>query len=249
MATRPKSSDEKDFNKLAKKYGRTPFTANDFDKDLNLQRAFESFIKAKTFVLADDFSNLTDFTDDHHTFLKNRQKFLNAQHVYDENKVIEYTQKLFKISCKSTAKQIACDSYYEVFESGFNIFIDEHGEKYQDVEINDKIDKFHIFCNNVNRAKKFIQTQFPRWQHADTKEKKKIRSDINALLNNLEIFEIDIKLRNIILYFVSNYRLNQDDTFKSDILLTLNLPNINSHDIAKRIVKTLISPYGSIGSF
>lgn len=249
MSMRSKSEDEINFNKLARKYGRTSFTSDDFDKDPKLKEALISFIKAKTFVLADDFSNLSEFTEKHNEFLRDKLQFKNAQIVYDENIQVEYTQKLFKISCQTTAKQIACDYYCEVFESGCNIFIDAHGEKYQDVEINDTIDRFHIFCENVNRAKLFIQTQFPRWQHADTKEKKKIRSDIKTLLNNLEILKIDIKLRDIMLYFASNYKFNKEDTFKADVLLALNLPNIDSHDVSKRIVKNLISPYGSYREF
>ena len=239
MATRKKSEEEKDFNKLAIQYGRMPFIANDFDNDSNLKRALESFIKAKTFVLADDFSNLNDFTNEHHIFLENRHQFEHAKTVYEENLVVEYTQKLFRISSTPLAKKIACDYYREVFESSCNIFTNENGEDYQDLEINDKIDRFHIFFDNVNSAKRFIQTQFPRWQHADTKEKKKIRSDIEVLLNNLEILKIDIELRNVILYFVSKYKLNQDNIFKADILLSLNLPNINSHNLAKQIVKNL----------
>lgn len=238
---KPLKNDEKEFNKLANAYGRKAYTKQDFDNDVDLQEAFESFVSQKNFVLKDDFSNLDEFQDYHHTFLEKKgDNYFNDIDGLRNSETIEYTQKLFKLTHRPTAKKIASEEYYEIYTSGFNIYVNDKGEEIQDTEIEEKIDKFHNLCINVDNSKKFINSYFPRWNNFSKKEKIEAKKEIKVLIANLKILRMDTKALEITYFFITKYnRLNQDTKIKADALLTLNLPKINNLSIAKEIVKNL----------
>ena len=235
-----KTDEEKEFNKLVNDYGRKAYTKYEFDNDVDLQKALKSFISSENFVLKDDFSNLDEFQTYHHDFLENKDDYFNDIDRLRDSETIEYTKKLFKMTDHSIAKKIASEEYYEVWTNGFTTYIDKNGEKIQNTEIQEKIDKFHNFCINVDNTKKFIKSYFPRWEHFTREEKTKAKKEIKVLITNLEILKIDKKPLEVTYYFITKYqRLNQDIKYKADILLCLQLPKINNLSIAKEIVKYL----------
>jgi len=242
---RAKKPLEKDFNKLAKKYGhKKAFTAQDFDKNNELLKALKSFESAQTYVLADDFSNLKDLSSFHHEFLGKGQSMFDDENIFMKNESIEYTAKLFSLTDFSIAEKIACQGYYDTYANGFEVVYDENGEQIQDFEINEKIEKFHNFCSNLNHAKKFIKNHFLQWEHTSKKDKKKMLDELKKLEMDLSPFCADLKVLKIAYYLISECkRLNGDKECKVNILLHLQLPNIATKPIAKKIVESLSPEY------
>lgn len=237
-----KSDEEKEFNKLANAYGRKAYTKHDFDNNQDLQKALKSFLSQENFVLKDDYSNLDKFQNYHYTFLENKDHYPESNDINKEleSMTIEYIQKLFKITDTSTAKKIYSDEYYELFTQGYNVYVNEKGEEFQSIEIEEKIDKFHNFCINVDNSREFISEHFSGWGHFGRKEKVKAKKEIKDLIANLEILRMDTKALKVTYHFVTNYtRVNEDTRCKADILLHLQLPKIDTLEIAKKIVKNL----------
>jgi hypothetical protein len=241
---RSKTQLEKDFNKLAKKYGQQAFTAQDFDKNDKLQKALKSFELAKTYELANDFSNIKYFPDYHHDFLSRDQNIFDDESIFIENEIIEGTAKLFAVTHLPAVKDIACREYYDAYTQGFTTEKNDRGEEIQNFELNEKIEKFHNFCLNINHAKKFINDQYPQWSKADKKEKSNIIKELEKLKKSLSPFCADLKVINIAYFLITEYkRLNQDKELKVRVLLHLHLPNIETKLIARNIVKNLPPKY------
>lgn len=233
---------EKKFNKLANKYGKKAYTAYEFDKNSKLQKALSSFEYEESFQLENDLSNIFDMPDLHHEFLDDGKSLISETFI--ENDYTENTAALFSIHDKTIASKIACIEYYETYAQGFVQIRDKNGEYIQDTSIQDKISKFHSFCLNLNYAKKFIKNHFPRWEHADEKEKRKLIEELKKLEKDLSPFCANLKVIKIAYMLISKYgRLNKDKEFKTNVLLYLQLPNIETKSIAKKIVESLISKY------
>ncbi len=224
------------FNKQAKKYGIKAFTATQFKKDADLQKAFSSFIQCKDFKLNDDLSSLKDFDTYYFDYFQEAigEMKLFSPAIHEKAEEVESTQKLFELI--SPVKEIACIEYYETETQGFVEVQTANGPR-DDSTIYDQVKRWHGLRREVDKIKPFIRKRFPRWDNAGVNEKKQYKEDIKNLIESLEILKNDTKQLKRVDYFLDKYSsLNKLKSFKADILLSLQLPHINSEEIAKKII-------------
>ena len=80
---------------------------------------------------------------------------------------------------------------------------------------------------------------FPRWDKAEKKEKSMFKDEITKCIEALTCLNNDTTELTMVSNFMhSGLSLNQITNYKIDILLNLDLPNINSKEIAKKIIKS-----------
>jgi hypothetical protein len=237
MASRTKTQEEKYFNKIASMYGKNAFTANQFDKDKELQKALQSYLNNKQSIdkTFDDewFGNVDT---GYHDFL------LDDHEIFQESEYVDAVVTLFHITDRTIAEQIACSFYYDIYTKGFIEIVEEDGSYIEDTSLQNKIDSFLENCKHINNAKKFITEHYPRYSEATREEKSKILKDLESLIIDLKILKIDTKPLQIALHLVKNYQLNQIRKLKRNMLMTLKLPYITDK-IALKIVENLKFPY------
>ena len=239
------STEEKNFNKLAAKYGHNAFTAQDFDNNQDLKSALKSFEDENSFKLEDDFSNILEFPDSHHQFLDMGYWILTDEHPYIKSDYAEQTAKLFNVHSESAVKDIASKAYYETYVQGFvsrRVIINDNEETWiKDTELAKKIERFHKLCQNIPKAKKFITSYYPRWEKSTKEEKKAIKENFQQLIEQISFITNDFNLlmiMNIAKNLMEN-GLNQATNLKVTALLALKLPGIDTKKIAKKIVTNM----------
>jgi len=239
---RTKTQKEKEFNACAKTYGVRAFTAKEFDKDKELQKAFNNFQsiiyfgskplrKFKLLRLYNlKFSSRIDIY--YGTFLENYKK--NNSSNNDYSTIVVSTQKLFELHTPIEA--IACYEYFDAYilTQGYPTSYDSKETQ----EIIHNVQKWHKVRKEIDNIKPFIRQRFPQWEKATKQEKLKIKKDIETLINDLTTLRMDTRKINQVYDFINNYTgLNQLSKYKIDVLLSLKLPLIDSPKIAKKILE------------
>lgn len=226
---RPLTPQEKEFNTIGKSYSHKAFTAQDFSKNKDLKKAFESYKKSQEepSILKDDLSNLNQLEMGYINFFENKD---NELHDSTDVNEIDCTMALFELT--SPIKEISCSDYREAEMYGFTLLN-------EDTSINVKVKKWHEKRRTIDKIKPFIQSMFPRWDKAEKKEKSMFKDEITKCIEALTCLNNDTTELTMVSNFMhSGLSLNQITNYKIDILLNLDLPNINSKEIAKKIIKS-----------
>ncbi len=233
---RLKTVEEKEFNDAAAAYGIKAFTAQEFDKDEELQVAFDSYWRSRDFVLEDDLSNILEEDMGYIYFLESHKDSYGESTVAFE---VASTQGLFELVVP--IKEISCRLYQEIYTQGL-VSIQIHGKLIEDTSIYDKVKKWHKFRREIDRIKPFVEKRYLRWENADKNEKKEILDDLNKLIEDLDVLGVDTRILSSTHKFLKNYPgLNSIKKLKIATLLGLKLPLINSEKIAKKIIENSIA--------
>lgn len=106
-----------------------------------------------------------------------------------------------------------------------------------------KVKNWLQYCIAVNQAKKFISIRYQnKWEH-NKDGTDKTYTKIKQLANDIR--EVDDSLMYEVLYEIGSKKiqLNKINLMKATRLLSLNLPNVDTLSVSKKIVKSLVSPY------
>ena len=262
MATRPKSTDEHNFNEHIYQWMNChKFDAIDFDTSEEVKQLFQIYMediknseKPLNFRLD---KALKEFNVPQHRLAREGETF---NMIRDANNVLN----LFKTTHLSVALEIndrryrnltpkiewRNDRYYvrdnkdeEIIFKPTMILNDE--DMIEAKENWDKIQSWHNYCLAANILKVFVLNMYPTFDDLSTKEKKQAKQSLEKFVSDLKhtaIYETTID--NILDIVVnSKHSLIQPKKIKIQRLLDLNLPRITERTTAMKIVEHLIPPY------
>lgn len=211
---KPKSDEQKAFNKFINRYGLKSYTVKDFEENEFVQKCFKLY-KNKS------LDNLEQL----HNILIEVKAESQSEYMNDFN--LSQTMQLFNITHIVTGKKISNELYSKINAIGFT---DEFEKK-----IYLKIEQWKEYCKTADNFKPFIKKQIPRWSKLDKIEKEQELNKLKNLIKNLQILD-DTKALQYLNDFLTNYTgLNQISTAKTDFLFNLKLPHIT-----KKISKDII---------
>jgi len=238
--TRPKTANEKEFNKVVKSYGLKAFTPKEFDEDVALKVAFEHYEKSKEdkeknenkdrrFLFISPSSVLyRDYLEE-----KSAKEYDKLVDKLMESEEIKKTQELFELT--RPILEISNSIYYAIATAGCLSFIEDN-EPIDDYTLFNKIEKWHIVRKMIDKIKPFIQDRFPRWEKATRKEKDGFVEDIKKNICAFKKLGVEAEEFDLLLSFLEfSTALNKIKTFKIKYLLELELPYVNSEKIAEKI--------------
>ena len=237
---RPKTDKEKEFNEVVVSHGIKAFTAQQFDENTELQKAFDSFVEYT------DFDALTDPIREGEKLVMHYMDFLasydnirykcdhHTRNKYDNSNAELCISSLFELH--SPVKEITCWEYFDAFLLDHNM-LPAHENTSEVIAMNIKIKTWHKTRREIDKIKPFVEARFPRWSKASKEENKSYIESIKKEIFDLEILGVDtVKLKRV-LHFLKNYTgLNKLNKYKVDFLLDLKLPLIDSQAIAKKII-------------
>lgn len=244
---KPEQNEFNDYIQMYENYSR--FNRFAFDNNNKVKQMFIYFLKAKTIPSEDTLEYASKILD----ILKTMNLKINT--VKYKRRIQDYqsVRKKFSIDLP-TAIKIYDDIYLDDLPSLFYIETNVVKEKItedtnikkisQEVKIENNIKEWHQYCILVNEAKAFVYKRYPRWGKYEKDEKSKARKDFKKLteqLQELSSFSNILPILEVLMETKSYYYI--DRLLKAKKLLSYNLPNIDTLDIAKQITKNLTEPY------
>ncbi len=238
---RLKTDKEKEFTDFSATYGIKAFTAQEFDNNKELQKAFSSFVECTDFTVLRDPSKKGETLDMHYikffeSFGKTRKEIVNYEtNSNDIENVVLCTKNLFELH--TPIKDISCWEYFDAYTLEHMSLV-PFGSQDEIVLLNEKVKSWHKVRREIDKIKLFIAERFPKWSKASVIDKKEYKEDIKKQIFELKILGMDTSALEKVHYFMNNYTgLNQLNKYKADFLLDLELPHINSRKIANKILK------------
>ena len=253
MSSRKLTADEKKLNFYLTQTGIGAFTAYEYDKysandekdekekhpifGLHLNKLMKMF-NSKDIKEAIDFSLLiTTVLEKMREEVKNHDDVLDAPLGDEKNAIAEATAELFGLTNMPLSKEVAHSDFFHIVNFGF-VSKDKYDCSFEeDPSISEKINTWVEYCKQLDSIKPFLTKRYPRWNKADAKTKAGYIEELQTLSNQLEEAHVTSSLVPVLRY-LNDYRgLNALTTAKAIKLLDLNLPNINTLTIARKIVR------------
>ncbi len=237
--TRIKTANEKEFNEIANSYGLKAFTIKEFDKDDDLKVAIEHYEKSKEGKNKNKDKKFYRCTSSviYRAYLEQKsiEKHGRSEDQLMESEKIKETQKLFELT--RPIPEISNSIYYEIATAGY-LFFTEDNEPIKDYTLFNEIEKWHNVRKMIDKIKPFIQDRYPRWGNATKNEKAGFVEDIKKNICAFKKLGVKSEEFDILLSFLEfSTSLNKITSFKTNYLLQLELPCINTIEIAKIIIE------------
>jgi len=262
MATRPKSTDEHNFNEHIYQWiNCCKFEAIDFDTSDEVKQLFQIYMEdIKGFEKPSNFrldKALKEFNIPQHNLAGNGKIFNSVR---DANNVLN----LFKTTHLSVALEINDRKYRNItpkieWRNDRYYFRDNNDEEIifkplmtlneEDMieakESWDKIQGWHNYCLATNIIKVFTLNMFPEFNDLSMKETKEAKQRLEVFVSQLKNTSIYEKTIDDMLDIIKNskHSLIGPKKIKIQRLLDLNLPRITQRDTALKITSNLLPPY------
>lgn len=223
MSTRSLTPKEKEFNQYLQRQDLPSFAAKDFDQE-EVQYLLQQYLD-----------------QDEGLYLSVSMHLMNDIEPLGED-IYQATASLFDISHRPLIKKIAHEDYFYTYSLGFVPIRDEGLNSIrhtQDTTINKELAEWKSTCIALDKSKQYIKNTYPRWEKMNAYEKKEALATIKAQASNLDVFQCN-PLEPLTTFLSKYHSLNKMSTYKAELLLELNLPNISKLEIAKKIVKEML---------
>lgn len=222
MASKKLTPIQSELNEILMENGYKTFTANEYEENELAQNIFNRYYEKYLF-------NSVNFLLYIQKHLKLRKSKTAKTDMFSKHEVFA-VMLLFKIDDVSLAKKVSDFYYLEA------ININEQGEKLFDDDLQEKINELSSYCKSVNIAYKQYEEDENIWSSSPAAKrtyKQSIYNDAKKTINknygNIQVYVQILK---------DDYSLNQRIKVKADKLLSYNLPNINSLEIARKIIQS-----------
>lgn len=224
MATPKLTDNQKAINDILKDKGYYTFTASDYVKHDDAIKLLNLYEASKT-----DF--VKKFSFDLYIYKRLGYKKISSSSINIDSELDKLAVTiLLGLTNETVEEKIMDEEYSEALSQ------DEDGHYSFDSRLQSKVNSWVDYCKQIDLCFAQYEEDENQWSKS-AKDKSLYKQQWNQL-SKKALFKNDSIVAFYNNFLDQNYGLNQKVKAKADYLLTLNLPNVNSLAIAKKIVET-----------